>query len=393
MGSTINRSHTKPVESNVNMRKKKMSIRKLVLLAHIALPTVLFAQDLSGTQTSIETKGSIPPVAEWYSCVREMRGKPFDRQEVDGCLRSVLSHPHLTAGKVVVKQHPGYTDVAFVLDSPALILSKVDFGLSRARQLEFEDLVKQDEYALHTGDIFNTAKETQTTIKLEQFLKSKGAQALVSKDIALDYDHKTASVLYKVWEGPTIVPEEPLLPGPRRCDVYVRNFNEIDIDDYTPLPFIDSILGIRRTPCFSSDAIKKAKQELDSTNLFSSIEVKTSDSGEWRDISVSARTKPTMVKQILYKWYGVLAEAHTAELPPLPLAENQVYKRSFALGTRDLLSDFFRKSGLNVKVYEEDSLGPDHQLSVVFHVLGAKTDSLSIDGKPVQQGASVAQNR
>jgi outer membrane protein assembly factor BamA len=287
----------------------------------------------------------------------------------------------------------GYTDVAFVLDSPALILSKVDFGLSRARQLEFEDLMKQDEYALHTGDIFNTVKETQTTIKLEQFLKSKGTQALVSKDIALDYDHKTASVVYKVWQGPTIVPEETLLPGPRRCDVYVRSFNEIDIDDYTPLPFIDSILGIRRTPCSSSDAIKKAKQELDSTNLFSSIEVKTSDSGEWRDISVSARTKPTMVKQILYKWYGALADAHTAELPPLPLAENQVYRRSSALGTRDLLSDFFRKSGLNVKVYEEDSLGPDHQLSVVFHVLAAKTDSLSIDGEPVQKGASVAQNR
>jgi len=202
-----------------------MSIRKLILLAPIVLPTVLMAQELSGIQTSIETKGSIPPVAEWYSCVRDMRGKPFDSKKVDGCLRSVLSHPHLTAGKVVVKQNPGYTDVAFVLDSPALILSSVDFGLSRARQLEFENLLKQDEYALHTGDIFDTAKETQTTIKLEQFLKSKGAQALVSKDIALDYGHKTASVVYKVWEGPTIVPEEPLLPGPRRCDLYVRNFN------------------------------------------------------------------------------------------------------------------------------------------------------------------------
>jgi hypothetical protein len=175
--------------------------------------------------------------------------------------------------------------------------------------------------------------------------------------------------------------------------VYVRNFNEVDIDDYTPLPLIDSILGIRRTPCFSSDAIKKAKQELNSTNLFSSIEVKTSDSGEWRDVSVSARTKPTVVKQILYKWYGALSDAHTAELPPLPLAANQVYRRPSALGTRDLLSDFFRKSGLSVKVYEEDSLEPDHQLSVVFHVLGAKADSLSIDGESVQQGASVAQNR
>ena len=370
-----------------------MPIRKLILLAYIAFPAALFAQDFSRTRTSIETKGSIPPVAEWYSCVRDMREKPFDRKEVDRCLSSVLSHPQLTRGKVVVRERQGYTDVAFILEASALKLSRVDFGLSGARQLEFEDLLKLDDYALHVGDIFDTLKETQTTTKLEQFLKSKGTEALVSKHIALDYDHKTASVVYKIWEGPAIVPEQPLRPGSRQCEVYVRNFNETNIDDYTPLTLIDSILGIRRTPCFSSDAIKKAKQQLDSTDLFSSIEVKTSDSGEWRDVTVSARTKPTMVKHILYKWYGALSNSHTAELPPLPLAENQVYRRSSALGTRDLLSDFFRSSGLNVKVSEEDSLEPDHQLSVVFHVLAAKTDSLSVDGELVQQGASVAQNR
>jgi len=370
-----------------------MSIRKLILLACMTLPTVALAQDLSGTQPFIETRGSIPPVTDWYSCVAELRGKPFDRKQVDGCLQSVLSHPHLTAGKVVVKPRRGFTNVTFILESPALTLSKVDFGLPLDRRIEFENLMGQDEFAPHAGDIYDYRKADQAETKLEQFLKSKGVLTLVSKDVALDYDHKTASLVYKVWEGPNIIPEESLLPGPRRCDVYVRNFNEINVDDYTPLPLVDGILGIRRTPCFSSDAIKKAKQELDGTDLFSSIEIKTSDSGEWRDVSVSARTKPTMVKHIFYKWYGALSDAHTGELPPVPLAENQAYRRSSALGTRDLLSDVFKKSGLNVKVHEEDSLEPDHQLTVIFHVLGAKTDGLSIDGEPVQHGASVAQNR
>jgi len=359
----------------------------------MTLPTVALAQDLSGTQPFIETRGSIPPVTDWYSCVAELRGKPFDRKQVDGCLQSVLSHPHLTAGKVVVKPRRGFTNVTFILESPALTLSKVDFGLPLDRRIEFENLMGQDEFAPHAGDIYDYRKADQAETKLEQFLKSKGVLTLVSKDVALDYDHKTASLVYKVWEGPNIIPEESLLPGPRRCDVYVRNFNEINVDDYTPLPLVDGILGIRRTPCFSSDAIKKAKQELDGTDLFSSIEIKTSDSGEWRDVSVSARTKPTMVKHIFYKWYGALSDAHTGELPPVPLAENQAYRRSSALGTRDLLSDVFKKSGLNVKVHEEDSLEPDHQLTVIFHVLGAKTDGLSIDGEPVQHGASVAQNR
>ena len=89
--------------------------------------------------------------------------------------------------------------------------------------------MKKEEYALHTGDAFDTLKETQTTTKLVQFLKSKGVNALVSKGIVLDYERKAASVTYKVGEGPTIAPEEPLLPGAKRCDLYVRNFIKTDI--------------------------------------------------------------------------------------------------------------------------------------------------------------------
>src|SRR5438309_2049083 len=157
-------------------------------------------------------KGSIPPIPAWYSCIREMRGQPFDQQKVDGCLHSVLSRPHLTAGRVIVKHHRRFAEVTFFLESPALVLSKVDFGLSVDRQMEFENLLRLDEFALHSGDTFDTRKETQTAIKLRQFLKSKGVLALVSNELLLDYVHKTASLIYKVWEGPDIAPEYLLLP-------------------------------------------------------------------------------------------------------------------------------------------------------------------------------------
>ena len=362
-----------------------MQIRKLVLLVFTFLPATLYPQEFPGkAQIDYELKGSVPPVPEWYECIKNLRGKPFDRKDADKCLQSILSHPHLTGGKVIAKPEHKYTQVSFILESPALTLSKVDFGLSRSFELSFAEFISNDEDVLRTGDIYDSFREAHTAIRLDQFLRSEGAVALVSRDLALDYDRKTASLVYRVSVGPNAIEEEPLLPNGRRCEVYVGDFNEIDMDDYTPLPLVNTILGIRRTVCFSSEAINRAEQELNKTDLFSSIQITTVNSGEWRNVTVSARTKPTKVGHILFKWYGTLSETHTTELPSIPLAENQAYRRSAALGSQDILVDFFRKPGLNAKVYEEVMLQPDHQLTVVFHILGAKMDTLSIDGKEIR---------
>ncbi len=362
-----------------------MQIRKLVLLVFTFLPATLYPQEFPGkVQIDHEQKGSLPPVPEWYACMRNLDGKPFDRKDADKCLQSILSHPYLTGGKVVVEPGRGYTLVSFILESPSLTLLKVEFQLSRGFELAFAEFISNDEDVLRAGDIYDSSREAHTAGRLDQFLRSEGAVALVSRDLALDYDRKTASLVSRVSVGPSTIEEEPLLPNGRKCEAYVGDFNEIDMDDYTPLPLVNTILGIRRTVCFSSEAIKKAEQELNKTDLFSSMQVTTAKSGEWRNVTVSARTKPTKVGHILYKWYGTLSETHTTELPSIPLAENQAYRRSAALGSRDILVDFFRKPGLNVKVYEEVMLQPDHQLTVVFHILGAKMDTLSIDGKEIR---------
>jgi len=364
-----------------------MHIRKLALVVYTFLAVALYAQVFPGkAQIDYELKGSVPPVSEWYECINSLRGKPFSRTEADKCLQSILSRPHLTSGRVIATPEHNYTQVSFILESPPLALAKVDFGLSPAFDLDFADFISKDEDVLRTGDIYDFFREAHTAIKLDQFLKAKGVVAIISKDVDLDYHHKTASLLYKISEGPRAIEEEPLLPNGKKCEAYVKDFNQVDIDDYTPLPLIDNILAIRRAPCYSSEAIKKATQELDNTDLFSSIQIRTADSGEWRNVSISARTKPTIVKHISYKWYGALSNKHTVQLPLVPLAENQVYKRSYALGTRDIILDFFNQSGLNVRVYEEDMLQADHQLTVVFHILGAKADTLRIDGELVQQG-------
>jgi hypothetical protein len=388
MGSGTKSPYTESIKSGL-LCEEKMKIRKLILAVFTFLPIALYSQALPGrVQIDYNLKGSVPPVSEWYDCINSLRGKPFDRTEADKCLQSILSRPHLTSGRVIAKPEHNYTQVSFILESPPLALAKVDFGLSRGFDLDFAEFINRDEDVLHTGDIYDSFREAHTAIKLDQFLKAKGVVTIVSKDVVLDYDHKTASLLYKISEGPSTIEEEPLLPNGKKCELYVKDFSEIDIDDYTPLPLVNSILAIRRTPCFSSEAVRRANQELENTGLFSLIRIKTTASGEWRNVSLSAQTKPTIVKHIVYKWYGAISDAQTAELPPLPLAESQVYRRSHALGTRDVILGFFSKSGLNAKVYEEDTLEPDHELTVVFHVLGAKADILSIDGRVVQQKAS-----
>jgi hypothetical protein len=362
-----------------------MQFRRLISLAFLFLAIGLSAQVQPSPKTVVERElvGSVPPVTEWYACMNRLRDKPFDRSKADACLNSILSHPELTSGKLLVKPQNGYTEVTFVLKSPVLTLATASFGLPRELEADFEKFVGSDEDVLRVNSPYDMSKEQHTTLKLEQFFSSQAQAAIVSEDLALDYRNSTANLKYRIWEGPQIPPEHPLLPGPPQCGIYVKDVNETNLDDYTPLALLNKTLALRRTPCFSELEIKNAEKELNDTGLFSTLEIKTSDSGEWRSVSVTARTKPTTVKQIVYRFYGALADESGA-LPELPLAKNQVYTRSAVLRTRDLLLETFRKPAMTVKVYEDETLTEDHQLSVTFHILAAKPDTLSIDGKPIK---------
>ena len=359
---------------------------KSVLLILMAVPAIGFAHKLPcKAQIDIELKGSAPPVMEWYSCAKDLDGKPFNRQETDRCLQSILSHSQFAAGKVVVEPGHRHTQVSFILESPPLKLTKLDFGLSTGRTLDFEGFIRHDGNVLRLGQPYDPSKEIQTLISLEEFLKSNGVAAIISRDVALDYDKKTATVVFKVWAGPDFEAREPL-PG-TKCDAYVANINEIDMDDNTPAPLVDAILGTSLAACFSSDAIRKAEQELNGTELFLSVRIDIQRASQFRNITLHVRAKPTVIGQISYKPYGVLSEVQTTEVPAIPLAENQAYSASAAGVSRAKLLDSFKKQGLNVKVLEEDRLEPNRRLSVVFHIIGAKLDTLLIDGKEFQSSS------
>jgi hypothetical protein len=366
-----------------------MSTGKLILPFLLWAPIALLGQGPSETHPFVLSTGSTPPVREYYSCVNDLGGKPFDRQAADVCLKSILSHPHFTGGNVVVEPHASYTTVKFELESPALTLTKVNFGLPPDREIEFEHLLSEDEIAPHVGETYDSSKAFQAKGKLDDFLKSKGVLAFVTYGTVLDYDQKTATVQYNAWEGPPIPPQEPVYPRPN-CHVLVGNINEIDVDDYTPIQYVKDILNLQMTSCFSQEKIDQAARELKGTGIFSTLEVKisphvgeSSPDEEWRDVTLTARANPTQVGRILYKRYGLLSEAPEPKWPRIPLTVGKAYSRYDAQESEKTLETFLTKPGFKVMVFQGDRLEPDKQITVTFHLIGGTTDTLWMDGKRI----------
>jgi hypothetical protein len=355
-----------------------------VVVALVASASPLLAQDPPNTvAVEIATRGSVPPIAGWYACANSLRGKTFDREASDRCLRSILERGPVTGGDLTVEVTPEVTKVLFSLRSPELILKEVDFGLPDDLAPAFLEFSLTDPDVLRTGTIYNPRKEDETSIALDLFLKSKGMFAVLSRKLELDYAGRTGSLHYTVSGAHLGMEEAPLPPFGRKCEVYVKNVNAIDIDDMAPLPLVEDILGIRKSRCFS-EATRNAETQILNTALFSSAAVRISGTGEWRDVSLSLRTNPTMVRRISYKWYGELLDAHTQATPTVALLENQTYRRSLAQKSLEVLKNTYGAGGLKVKVIEEDRLEMDRSLTVVFHVAAGKRDTLFIDGKKAE---------
>lgn len=367
-----------------------MSGRKLIFLTLFWMPTALFGQGRMETHAYIEKPGSVPPVQEWYSCIHDLDNKPFDRPAAEACLTWILSHPHLTAGKLIVKPRREHTTVLFRLESPSLTVAKVNNGLPPDLEAEFEHRSSVDRLAPHVGKTYNNLGALMAIRDLDDFLKSKGILALATCERVLDYDQKIATVKCKVWKGPSIATEGPVVDGIRNCEELIAGVNETDSNDYTPLPYVNAILGIGLPPCFSVEKIEQGVRELKGVGIFSVLEAKISPSERetppdehWREVTLTARTNPTKVGRILYKRYGVLSEASEPDWPRIPLTVGQAYTWSGAQKSENVLADFLTKPEIKVKVFQEDKLEPDLQLTVIFHLIGGTADALWMDGKRI----------
>lgn len=358
----------------------KMSRTSVLLLVLLGLSSHFVARGSDEVAVEIRSVGSVPPITRWYACSAALEGKPFDEIAADKCMSSIVAMAPFLTGKI---EREDAATIVFDLKAPAAILDKVEFEISGEPRKALADFIKKDPRALKTDEAYDYDKDSHTLMLFNLFLRSKGIRGIVSRDLDLNYDHGMAELRYRLLQGPPTFPQEPLAPYGKTCDVMVRNFSEINIDGGTPLPLVEEYLRIGEKVCFSSDDLNRAEQALRSTGLFKSLSVSVTEDGGWRDLALTSRANKLIVKQIHYKFYGLLPQSSAEHLPALPLFRSKPYTRSDALVTRDVLLKAFASERMLVRVYEEDELIDDMGLSVTFHVLGAAKDKITINGRPV----------
>lgn len=359
----------------------KMSRINFLFLVLVGLSFHFIALGSDEVTVDIRPVGSVPPVARWYACATALRGKPFDQVMAENCLSSIVANAPFLTGNI---EREGPTSIVFNLMAPALVLDKVEFEIPTELRKPLTDFVGNDSGAVRTDEAYDYDKDSHTLMLFDLFLRSKGIRGIVSRDLDLNYDHGKAELRYRLLQGPPTFPQEPLAPYGKTCNVMVRNFSEINIDDWTPLPLVEKYLRVGEKACFSINDLNRAEQALRSTGLFKSLVVSVTEDGGWRDLALTARTNGTMVKQIHYKFYGLLPQSSAEHLPALPFWRSKPYSRSDALVTRDVLFKAFANEKMQVRVYEEDVKSDDGGLSVTFHVLGAANDRITINGKLVE---------
>ncbi len=256
-----------------------------------------------GVEVDVQTVGSIPPIPRWYSCIHPLEGNHLDQQAFEKCLESILANaPFLSGSTEVETTSKGTRIVVFNLKAPNLILDCLTFDAPAGMHDSLRDFLSRDPNVLKQGDVYDNEGDSHILELYSIFLQSKGVQGIVTRDLNLAYDHGNAELHYRLFQGPSTIPREPLPPYGKGCDVMVGNVMETNIDDSTPLPLVENYLRIRENACFSEDDLKKAEEELRSTGIFASLSVNITSDGGWRNLALIAKTNPTIIRHLQYKF-------------------------------------------------------------------------------------------
>jgi hypothetical protein len=356
-------------------------------LAGIILGGVfLLGQESKVVRVDVESHGSPPPISAWYACVRKLDGQlTFNLAQGNKCLREILDHrKYFKSGRIEITPSKFDSElVVFVLESPPLKLTKIDYGIRNELQSEFRDYVTGNNLFPRVGDTYDSFYEGGNASLIGNFFESKGIMVGISKRIDLNYRAGTASLTYKMWEGP----DGPVSPLLMDCEDEPRitYFSLLDLDDFTPRNLVLKSTYTRSGECFSESAIRSDEQVLKNLKIFSAVSYTEGDgNGSGRGVLVHVRTDPLMVSEVSVEAFGLASregvQKESTELPELPLKASQRYRQSEAEVSRRMLERYFKTDTAHARVFEDDEVGPDHTLKVTYQLLSWPADELYIDG-------------
>jgi hypothetical protein len=361
-------------------------VQIFALALGMCVPGAVRGQQGSGISVDLEDHGSIPPVSEWYFCVRQLDDQPtYNPTQGEKCLKQILAHRYFKSGRIEVSQAASSSQrVVFVLNSPKLKITNIEYGIRKDFEGDFQEYLAANNEFPRVGEIYEYLDEGGNESRIQNFFASKRIMVGVSKKISLNYRSGTATLTYKEWEGPE---------GPKRffaadCEVRITNFNLLDLDDFTPLGLILRATRTRESTCYSDSITKTDEQTLRNMKIFSDVHYSVEGNGSTRTVFLNARTNPLLVSSVSIRGYGSTStseiQRQSNEMPMLHTKPSQVYRYSDAVISRKLLEAYFRTDVARAEVFETDDLQTDSTLKVTFHVLTWPKDELYIDGHQLE---------
>lgn len=197
------------------MRFKRIFV---VVAAGLFLSTCVsrtYAQS-TGLRTSLDDRGSVPPVHQWFRCVKQLEHKPFEKRSAQECLESLLSHREIERGRITLKHYKNEDLLTFRLESPRLVVTEMDLGVAGEDVEKLRELLAANGNALRSGEPYEMRREGSSWNVLDMLLRSQGRRAGVTRTLHLDYGRKTARITYRIWDGPSANPSRLFHPMRRR---------------------------------------------------------------------------------------------------------------------------------------------------------------------------------
>jgi hypothetical protein len=364
------------------MRTRHILGALLMALLFAAIPHCASAQSTRELHAWLEQSGSVPPVPQWFGCFRELKDKLYNKAESRKCLDSILSHAEIEKGKIAFKRRKNEDLLTFRVESPSLIVTDVDLGVSAGELAKIHELLAANSNALRPGEAYEPYREGSSWLILDLLFRSQGRRAGVSRTVHLDYNKKTAQVAFKIWEGPIGTPEPLVPPYAEPCKITNGYFSWMDADDLSPVDFVERQMKTKWCGCFSEGDVRDDSAALRGMKFLKEANISVDGSGDSRSINMHLRGNAIPIAEVRVRGYGLLQGVAEGETPPLTVHPGDTYSHSATRNLQELLEKSFSKSGRRVKVFADVEMTVSGEAKLEFSVLAYPDDIVYINGTP-----------
>lgn len=340
----------------------------------------IHSQSNHGVDISSDDHGSVPPVSQWFKCFRELRDKPYDKTKSQMCLASLLSHSQINKGRIIFKRYKNRDLLTFRLESPSLKVSDVEYDVEAGELAQLHNLIETHGNTLVVGEPYDENRAGSSLLVLDVLNRSRGRRAGISTTTYLDYRRKTARVVFKMWDGPPGEPERLTPPYAEPCKIMNANFNSLDVDDFSPVEFVEQQMKTKWLGCFSESDVQDDLVELRNMKFLKEANISIDGSGETRTVTVHLRGNPIAISEVKVRGYGLLEGLADSGVPPLTIHAGEIYSRSATNNQLQSLENSFSKGERRVTSFSDVRITSGGKAELDFSVFACPDDVVYIDG-------------